>query len=125
MEDFTRGLNSAIDIIEQGVTFELRYVPACYLLQAYGYDRKDKSCQRLLKSKLTEKYDNSWLFVTVERSRPITIISLASLESHQVSNFVDKAILLKQDSLKRYEALPGHQPLINLEKILEDHPRVF
>ena len=87
--------------------------------------RNSRSCQRLLKSKLTEKYDNSWLFVTVERSRPITIISLASLESHQVSNFVDKAILLKQDSLKIHQALPGHQPLINLEKILEDHPRVF
>ena len=38
MEDFTSGLNSTIDIIEQGVIFERRYETVCYLLQAYGYD---------------------------------------------------------------------------------------
>ena len=46
MEDFTTGLNSAIDIIEQGVVLERRYVPVHYLLKAYGYDRKDRSCHR-------------------------------------------------------------------------------
>ena len=96
MEDFTSGLNSAIDIIEQGVIFERRYETVCYLLQAYGYDPKDRSCQRLLKSKLTIKYDNPLLFVTVERNRLIIIISLASLESLSVSNSLDKSIILKQ-----------------------------
>ena len=42
MEDFTPDLNSAIDIIEQGVILERRYVPVYYLLLACGYDRKDK-----------------------------------------------------------------------------------
>ena len=96
MEDFTSGLNSAIDIIEQEVIFERLYETVCYLLQAYGYYPNDRSCQRLLKSKLTKKYDNPLLFVTVERNIPIIIISLASLESLSVSNSVDKSILLKQ-----------------------------
>ena len=49
-----------------------------------------------MKSKLTEKYDNPLLFAAVEQNRPIIIISLASLESRPVLNFVDKAIILKQ-----------------------------
>ena len=51
-------------------------------------NRKDRSCQRLFKSKLTEKYDNPLLLVTVEQNRPIIIISLASSEGQPVSNFV-------------------------------------
>ena len=34
--------------------------------------------------------------MTVEQNRPIIIISLESLESQSVLNFVDKAIILKQ-----------------------------
>ena len=55
------------------------------MLQEYGYDWKVSSCQRFLKSKLTEKYDTLLLFVTLEQNRP-TIISIPSLESQPVSN---------------------------------------
>ena len=72
------------------------YVSVYRLLQTYGYDRKDSSWQRFLKSNLTEKYDNPLLFVTVEQNRPIIIICAASLESQPVSNFVDKIIILNQ-----------------------------
>ena len=54
-----------------------------------------------LKSKLTEKGDNAFLFVTVEQYRPIIINTLASLESQPVSNFVDKAIILKKLQKKK------------------------
>ena len=54
-----------------------------------------------LKSKLTEKCDNAFLFVTVEQYRPIIINTLASLESQPVSNFVDKAIILKKLQKKK------------------------
>ena len=96
MEDFTPGLNSAIDITGQGVILERLYVPVYYFLQAYGYDQKDKSCQRFLKSKLTEKYGNALLFVTVDQNRSIIVISLASVENQPVSNFVDKTNILKK-----------------------------
>ena len=96
MENFILGLNSAIYIIELGVILERRYVLVFYLLQAYDYDRKYRSCQRVFKSKLTEKYDNILLFVTVEQNRPIIIIGLTSLGSQLVSNFVDKKIILIQ-----------------------------
>ena len=39
------------------------------------------------------KNDNPLLFVTVEQNRPIIIISLASLESQSVTNFVDETII--------------------------------
>ena len=39
------------------------------------------------------KNDNPLLFVTVEQNRPIIIISLASLESQSVPNFVDETII--------------------------------
>ena len=57
---------------------------------------KDRSCQRLLKSKLTEKHNNPLLLVTVEQDGGIKIFSLVSLESQPVSNFVDETIILKQ-----------------------------
>ena len=88
MENFILGLNSAIYITELGVILERRYVLVFYLLQAYDYDRKYRSCQRVFKSKLTEKYDNILLFVTVEQNRPIIIIGLTSLGSQLVSNLV-------------------------------------
>ena len=65
MENFAPDLNSAIDTIEQGVILERRYVSVHYLLRAYD-DWKGKNCQRFFRSKLTEKYDNPLLFVTVE-----------------------------------------------------------
>ena len=54
MEDFTPGLNSFIYIIEQGVIRERGFVPVYFLLQTYGYGRKDRNYQKFLKSKLTE-----------------------------------------------------------------------
>ena len=39
------------------------------------------------------KNDNPLLFVTAEQNRPIMIISLASLESQSVPNFVDEIII--------------------------------
>ena len=93
MKDLMSGLNSAIDIIQQGVVLERCHVPVYYLFGAYRYDRKDRSYQRFLKSMPTENYDNPLLFATVEQNRPITIISPASLERQPVSNFVDKTII--------------------------------
>ena len=90
MEDFTPDLNSATDIIEQGGILEHCYVSTYFLLQRYGYDSENRSCQRFLKSKLTEIYDNPFLFVTVEQNMQIIIISLVSLESQPASNFVGK-----------------------------------
>ena len=55
MEDFTPSLNSAIDTIELGDFLVRRYVRVYYLLQAYGYDWKERSYQRFLKPKLTKK----------------------------------------------------------------------
>ena len=49
-----------------------------------------------MKSKLTEKYGNALLFVTVDQNRSIIVISLASVENQPVSNFVDKTNILKQ-----------------------------
>ena len=93
IKDLMPGLNSAIDIIQQGVILERCHVPVYYLFGAYRYDRKDRSYQRFLKSMPTENYDNPLLFATVEQNRPITIISPASLERQPVSNFVDKTII--------------------------------
>ena len=59
-------------------------------------NRKYRSCQRFLKSKLTKKYDNPLLFVTVEQNRSIIIINLACSESQPVSNSVDQTIILNQ-----------------------------
>ena len=39
------------------------------------------------------KNDNPLLFVTAEQNRSIMIISLASLESQSVPNFVDETII--------------------------------
>ena len=39
------------------------------------------------------KSDNPLLFVTAEQNRTIIIISLASLESQSVPNFVDETII--------------------------------
>lgn len=96
MEVFIPGLNSTIDIIEKRVIRERRYATVYCLLQAYDYNWKDRSCQRFLKSNLTEKFNNLLLFVTVEQNRPITIIILASSESQPVSNFAAKKTKLKQ-----------------------------
>ena len=96
MEAFTSGLNSAIDIIEQEVVLERWYAPVYYLLLPCGYDKQDRSCKRFLKSKITEKYDCPLFSVIAKQNRPIIIVSLASLESPPVSNFVDKTIILKQ-----------------------------
>ena len=93
MEAFTPGLNSAIDIIEQGVVLERWYAPVYYLLLPCGYNKQDRSCKRFLKSKITEKYDCPLFSVIVKQNRPIIIVSLASLESQPVSN---KTIILKQ-----------------------------
>ena len=54
------------------------------------------------------------------------------------NHFVDKTIILKQaaailkenantfaEKTSDYQPCPGHQPLINLAKILEDQPRLF
>ena len=71
-------------------------MPVYYFLQTYGYDWKDRSCQRLLKSKLSEKYDNSLLFVTAKQNRSIIINNLASLENQLVWSFVAKTIILKK-----------------------------
>ena len=73
MKDLTIRINSAIDIVELGVILELRYVPVYYII---SYDLKGRSCERFLKSKLTEKYENPLLFLTVEQNRLIIIISL-------------------------------------------------
>ena len=58
MENFTPDLNSAIDIIEQRANLEPRDVPVYCFLQAIGYDQKDKSCHRFMKSKLSGKYNH-------------------------------------------------------------------
>ena len=133
---FTPGLNSAIGSIEEGVFLERRYVTFYYVLQTHGYDQNDKSCWRFFKSKLTETYDNLLLFETVEQSRPIIIISLSSIGSQLVSNFVENFIILKQFAaiskkknaytfVKRHQECPDHQPLISLAEILVDHLKLF
>ena len=101
MENFTPDLNSAIDIIEQKANLEPRNVPVYCFLQAIGYDQKDKSCHRFMKSKLFGKYN------------------------HRETSYSNFKWRCKHIHRKRHQACPGHQPLINLAKILDEHPRLF
>ena len=84
IKDFTPDLDSVIDIIEQGVIDENRFVPIDYLVWVYPYDRKDRHRRSFLETKLTEKYGNQLLFVTVEQNKAVRIISRAILESQPV-----------------------------------------
>ena len=123
MEDFTSGLNSAIDIAELLLDAFMYQFITCY--SHIALIKKT----RLNRGFWIQVNWKIWQFIVI-----CDLISLISLESQTVPNFVDKTIVLKQaaaikkmqtHSLKRLPAFPGHQPLINSAKILEDHPRLF
>ena len=123
MEDFTPGLNSAIDIVELLLDAFMYQFITCY--SHIALIKKT----RLNRGFWIQVNWKIWQFIVI-----CDLISLISLESQTVPNFVDKTIVLKQaaaikkmqtHSLKRLPAFPGHQPLINLTKILENHPILF